>query len=87
MSLSLVGDRFELRLHEAEDVGSIDFADVATFPSADPEDEYGEGRVVASSSAASEILETASGFGAAADRWVNQGVVDDEYLDARRSDA
>lgn len=76
-----------MRLHEAEDVGSTDFADVAAFPSADPDDGFGEGRVVASSSEASEILDAASGFGAAADRWVNQGVVDDEYFSARWSGA
>ena len=80
LSLSLVRDRFELRLHEAEDVGSIDFADIAAFPSADPEDEFGEGRLVASSPEASEILDAASGFGAAPDRWVNQGVVGNEAL-------
>jgi hypothetical protein len=82
-SVCVVQGRFELRLHAAEDIGSSDFADVAAFPSADPDDEFGEGRVVASASEASKILEVASAYGALADQWVNQGVIDDEYLTAR----
>lgn len=82
-SVCVVQGRFELRLHESEDIGSSDFADVAAFPSADPDDEFGEGRVVASASEVSKILEVASDHGALADRWVNQGVIDDEYLSVR----
>jgi hypothetical protein len=84
MSMSVVGDLVELRLHEAEDVGTDDFADVSAFPSIDADDdEFGEGKVVASGDDVSALLSIAVSNGASPDRWVNQGLIDDEYLDAR----
>jgi hypothetical protein len=83
VTLCVVEGRVELRVHESQDVGSDEYADVASFPSADADDEYGEGRVVAADSNVSLLLAASIQLGARADRWVTQGVIADEYLDAR----
>ena len=85
MTICTAGDGFELRLHVSEDVGSADFVDVSAFPSAHPDDEYGEGLVVATNAELDELLQIAAGHGASLDRWVNLGVIGEEYLDAHKS--
>ena len=67
LTLGRAGDLFELRLHEEEDIGSSEFADVSAFPSVNPEDEYGEGIAVASGSDIDELLRLASARGAHAE--------------------
>lgn len=84
LSLSARRGEFDLRLHEVEDVGSQDFLDVSSFPSVNPDDEYGEGVVLLSGlDDIAAVLAGAATAGAATERWVNQGLIDDEYFDAR----
>lgn len=75
---------FRLTLHEVEDVGSDDFLDVSEFPPIAEDEEVGEGQVIGTSEEADAALHLAESLGAAPDRWVNQGVVQDEYRDGRR---
>jgi hypothetical protein len=78
--------QFLVTLNEVEDVGTDDFFDVAEFPPLDPEENGGEGRVVATTTTAHDALAAAhSTTQALPDRWVNAGVVDDEYADYRRA--
>ncbi len=73
-----------LRLHEVEDIGSSEFADVTTFPSVNPDEEFGEGVVIASSHDLDGLLEVACARGASPSQWVNFGIIGEEYLDSRR---
>jgi hypothetical protein len=74
---------FVLSLHRVVDVGSPDFRDVTEFPPMD-EDEYpGEGREVRTFDDAEQALRAAAAFGAVAERWVNEGLIDGEYSTAR----
>ena len=75
----------QLRIHEVEDVGPFEFADVSEFPSVNPDEEFGEGVVVASGEDLEELLAIAEAHGASRDRWVNAGIIGEEYLDARES--
>ena len=84
LTLSGAGGIIELRLHEAEDIGSSEFADVSAFPSVNPDDDYGEGVVIAASHDLDELLDHAGARGAIPNRWVNFGVIGEEYLDSRR---
>lgn len=71
-------------LHEVEDVGSADFADLYEFPPLD-EDEYtGEGRLIGSARSVEDAFALAVGEGAEDGRWVNEAVSQEEYLDALR---
>jgi hypothetical protein len=66
------GDQFQVTLHEAEDVGTDDFADVAEFPPLDSEEDTGEGRVIARAAAADEALAAAYSANASRSRSVGQ---------------
>lgn len=72
-----------LALHQVEDIGTDDFADVTQFPPLDDDEYIGEGRRLISGDSPEEILQAAVEFGAQGDRWVSEGVVQDEYVDAR----
>ena len=73
-----------LARHRVQDVGNADFTDVYEFPSVDPDEEHGEGRVLAMFAGSAEAVAASVGHGARADRWVNDGMVQDEYADATR---
>lgn len=73
----------ELRRFKVLDEGNDGFLDVHEFRPLD-EDEYrGEGVLVGHFSRARELLDHAVGKGARLDRWVNKGVVQDEYAALR----
>jgi hypothetical protein len=74
----------ELARHRVQNVGSVDFMDVYEFPPTDIEEEHGEGVVLATFRDASEAFTASVNYGARADRWVNEGMVQDEYADATR---
>ena len=74
---------YRLRVHRAHDIGSSSFADLSEFPPVDESERVGEGRVVAEGDTAELVLGAAADHGAMVGRWVNEGVVADEYLDAR----
>ena len=84
ITASPVSRGFVLRLHRVEDVGSDTYCDVTEFPPIGVEEYVGEGREILASKDLAAILQTAADQGAVVDRWVNQGVVCDEYLDSRR---
>ncbi|MFF8650364.1 hypothetical protein ACF06D_19315 [Streptomyces griseoluteus] len=78
---------FEVYLHVVEDVGSESFLDLGEFPPFDPDDESGEfGRLLGMAEdplAALDVAEQRAG--AERDRWINEGVVQDEYGDFVRA--
>jgi len=76
-------DGFALRLHHTVDAGSDDFLDVYEFGSVDEHDYLGEGELIGVHPDETTILKAASEAGARADRWVNAGVIQDEYRDLR----
>ncbi|MEU8976716.1 hypothetical protein AB0D11_47635 [Streptomyces monashensis] len=74
---------YEIFLHNLEDVGHDSFADLVEFPPLDPDDEEEEfGRLVATRDDPLVALAAAEdATGAVRGRWVNAGVVQDEYRD------
>jgi hypothetical protein len=85
LSASRSGRSFVVRFHEAADDGDDEFVDLSEFRPLDPDEEPGEGRVVMRADDAGELLANADGVDADPNLWVNFGVVQDEYRDARRS--
>lgn len=82
-----VGGAFEIVLHTRRDVGHQGFVDVGEFPALDADDDEEEfGRLVATASDPLTALATAEHrTGAIRARWVNAGVVQDEYSDFVRA--
>jgi hypothetical protein len=78
---------FALRLHQDLDDGSDDFFDVYEFRSVDEDDYLGEGCLVGEYPDAATVLEAATRIGARIDRWVNEGMIQDEYADLRTRDS
>jgi hypothetical protein len=78
---------FEVYLHTLEDVGSESFFDLGEFPLFDPDDEADEfGRLLGMAEdplAALIVAEQCTGAGRG--RWVNEGIVQDEYGDFVRA--
>jgi len=74
---------FTVTAHHVYDDGRPDFRDVAEFAPVDEWEGVGEGVEVARRADPAAALEAAARHGAASDRWVNFGVVGDEYADAR----
>ncbi|MEU9360637.1 hypothetical protein AB0D35_21285 [Streptomyces sp. NPDC048301] len=77
----------EVYVHAVEDVGHESFLDLDSFPPFDQnseEEEFGQllGRAEDPQSA---LILAEKGTGAVRGRWVNQGVVQDEYRDFVRS--
>jgi hypothetical protein len=68
--------------HRVRDVGADDFKDVNEFPPVDPEEEHGEGTVLTTFTEGAEALAASIDYGARADRWVIDGMIQDEYTDA-----
>ncbi|MFJ1895843.1 MULTISPECIES: hypothetical protein [unclassified Streptomyces] len=70
-------------LSEVADAGTDTFHDVTEFPPLEP-DEESWGREIAVLATLEEALQVAAQeLGADPDRWVNQGIVCDEYRDFR----
>ncbi|GAB2628747.1 hypothetical protein GCM10027168_70590 [Streptomyces capparidis] len=82
-----VREGFEVLLHTVEDVGSESFLDLGEFPPFDPGDEASEfGRLLGMSEDPLAALRLAEQHaGAVGGRWVNEGVVQDEYGDFVRA--
>ncbi|MFJ3883226.1 hypothetical protein ACIPW5_38000 [Streptomyces sp. NPDC090077] len=78
---------YEVFLHTVEDVGSESFFDLSEFPPFDPDDEASEfGQLLGMAEdplAALAVAEQRTG--AKRGRWVNEGVVQDEYGDFVRA--
>jgi hypothetical protein len=77
------GATFKLALHRVHDAGTEDLFDVSAFPPLDDEKELGEGTDVDEDPDPGRLLDRAASQGARYDGWVNQGIVQDEYRDAR----
>ena len=83
LSIAVAADGFELRRHAVFDAGSDDFLDVYEFPPVD-EDEYSEeGIALGTFAEAPAAFAAAHQNGAQMTRWVNSGMVQDEYADLR----
>lgn len=78
---------YKVVLHASADIGGEDFYDLVEFPPLDPEDEdQAFGQEIAVVADARDALALAeSHAGAVRDRWVNQGVAQDEYRDFVRA--
>ncbi|WP_326691885.1 MULTISPECIES: hypothetical protein [unclassified Streptomyces] len=81
------GGRYEVFLHTAEDVAHESFVDLYAFPPLHPEDEEEDfGRLVVTADDPLAALGAAEDrTGAVRERWVNAGVVQDEYADFVRA--
>lgn len=79
--------RYEAFLHTAEDVGHPGFMDLVEFPPLDLDDEEEEfGRLVAiADDPLTALAEAAGRAGTVSGRWVNIGLVQDEYIDFVRA--
>jgi hypothetical protein len=77
------GEAFVVTAHHVYDEGDADFLDLSEFEPVDDEEYAGEGVEVARHSRPEEALNAARGHGATSERWVNQGVLADEYADMR----
>ncbi len=73
----------ELRRFEAFDDGNEDFLDVYQFTPMDGDEYAGEGVLVGHFAGPREVLDGAGAHGALLDRWVNRGVIQDEYADMK----
>lgn len=67
--------------HRVHNVSTPEFRDVYEFPPVDPDEEHGEGVVLDRFANAVEAFAAAGEHGAQPDRWVNEGVVQDEAAD------
>ena len=77
--MSSRGAEFRIDVYEVEDVGSEDFLDIYEFPSSDPD---GDPVVSIAADSLGAALDQASRQVAAdPGRWVNAGVIQDEYQD------
>lgn len=77
------GQGFALRRQHTLDDGSENFLDVYEFRSVDEDDYLGEGVLVGEYPDEAPLLQAAVEIGARMDRWVNEGVIQDEYRDLR----
>ncbi|MEQ7011335.1 hypothetical protein ABN028_34735 [Actinopolymorpha sp. B17G11] len=77
------GASLVLHLHRTLDEGSTDFLDVYEFSPTDEEEEFGEGLRVGEYPSTESLFQAAADLGARPDRWVNDGLVQNEYLDLR----
>jgi hypothetical protein len=73
---------FTLTAHNVRDEGSSSIFDVHEFAPADDEEPIGEGRLVNTFAEAEMAISAAEALGAVPARWVNQGLIGDEYRDA-----
>lgn len=77
---------YKVVVHASRDVGGEHFCDLVEFPALGDSDEEDFGEQIAFVAEPLEALEAAGvGAGAVADRWVNQGMAGDEYLDYVRA--
>lgn len=86
LSIAATGDGFALRLHDVLDDGSDDFLDVYEFRPANEDEHVGEGVLLGTFPDVRAAIDAATRAGARGTRWVNGGVVQDEYADLRSSD-
>lgn len=83
LSVQPTGEGFAVRLHRVRDEESTDFFDVYEFEPMDEDEDSGEGRLAEHYPDARTALAAAVGEGAHPGRWVNSGVLQDEYADLR----
>jgi hypothetical protein len=74
---------YGLTIHHVFDEGSEQFWDVEEFTPVDEDEHLGEGRSLGVFNTPEEVLHAAQAYGAVTTRWVNQGVIDDEYGELR----
>ena len=67
--------------HRVQNVGGGDLLDVYEFPPVDLEENHGEGTLLATFTASGEAIAASIDHSARPDRWVADGVVQDEYAD------
>jgi hypothetical protein len=85
LSIRFHGGEFSLHLHELFDQGTEDYIDLYSFDYLDlPEDRF-EPHPIKFNSMEDALRYAHSEFGAVPERWVNQGVVQDEYADFKRN--
>jgi hypothetical protein len=79
-------DGYRVVLHTSRDVGGEHFCDLVEFPPLRESGEEDFGEEVAVAAEAPDALDAAHArTGATIDRWVNQGMAGDEYLDCVRA--
>jgi len=79
------GHDFVVAVHAVEDIGSADYAGVTESPPVDEDEYVGEGKIIGRFETPDEALRMSESLGARPNRWVNAGLVCEEYLDYVRS--
>ncbi|WP_460716839.1 hypothetical protein [Nocardioides dilutus] len=83
LSIAAADGGFALRRHAVLNDGDDDFLDVYEFRPADEDVDVGDGIMIGRFADALTAFEAASQNGARMSRWVNGGVIQDEYADLR----
>lgn len=81
ITLAMVGAAFRLTLHHVEEPADLRTFDLAKLQPVDHTEHVGEGRPICEVATWVAATAEAKRLGARADRWVNQGMVGDEYSD------
>jgi hypothetical protein len=85
LTISPSSSGYRVLRHEVEDVGAEwGTADVSEFPPLDEEEHVGEGVELGSCSEPEAAMDLARAHAATDEKWVNAGVIGDEYLDSTR---
>lgn len=87
LSVYPMDGHYAVGVHHVEDIGDGSPADLSQFPPVDPQEPWGEGKVLGAFETSAQALAAASRFGARPDRWVNAAVIASEYHDLRRREA
>lgn len=83
LSVNPSTSEFRVVLHHVFDDGAPDFRDVYVFPPVDEDEYIGEGVDIGRHADPVAALDSATQHGATSDRWVNFGVIADEYGEQR----
>jgi len=81
LTLALVDGTFRLTLHHVEEPTSQSTLDLAELEPVDHNEYVGEGRPICEVATWQDATVEAERLGATDNRWVNQGLVGDEYSD------
>jgi hypothetical protein len=85
LSAYRLGQTFHLVAHHVADLGTEEFVDVTEFPPIDDDEYAGEGRSLTTADEAGVLLEAAVRHGADPERWMNFGMVQEEYSERREA--
>ncbi|MGJ8674271.1 hypothetical protein [Rubritalea sp.] len=80
IQISVEDGEYQLTTYDKENIGSEDFLDIYSFPSLIEDEEY-DRPYTSYSDLEAALSASTTNHGTQPDRWVNEGVVQDEYKD------